>query len=560
MKPYAALLRASAGVALLSGSAAFADDAAAPWTPSPFWDSFSLGAEAELGITANPDDNRNGLNFGQLFTDKENQLLLNQLSLSASRPVDPKATGFDWGFRFEGLYGTDARYTHFLGELTHITPDRDQFDIVEASLSAHLPVLTDGGVDTKFGQYPTPIGFEVIEPTGNPFYSHSYIFNFGIPLKHSGGYLTAHLNDTFDLWLGGDTGVNTSVGSGDNNTAPAFLGGIGINGLLGGNLTILALTHIGPENASNIAPLVNFNPNTALRYINDAVITYKASDALTFTTELNYIRDDGFHANGFGIAQYGSYTVNDNLTLNARGEVFHDGAQNNTGFFVGAFPRNFDFINAEEGLGNNSFGFTRTTYSEWTVGATVKPDVPDIIKGFLIRPELRFDSALDGHRVYGDQNDSHQFTAAIDLVIPLAIISPPAAVETPAAPPPAETPPAPPPAPVPEAKRSFQVFFDFNKSDITAAAAKVIKAAADTAKSGQLVHIAVTGHTDTVGSAAYNQGLSERRAAAVKKQLVADGLSAGEIITLGVGKAGLLVPTADGVREAQNRRAEIVEE
>jgi OmpA-OmpF porin, OOP family len=119
----------------------------------------------------------------------------------------------------------------------------------------------------------------------------------------------------------------------------------------------------------------------------------------------------------------------------------------------------------------------------------------------------------------------------------------------------------PPPAPVakaPEVQRAFQVFFDFNKSDITAAAAKVIQQASDSVKAGHLTQIDVTGHTDTVGSAKYNQALSERRAAAVKAQLVADGVPTAEIATSGVGKTGLLVPTADGVREPQNRRAEIV--
>jgi outer membrane protein OmpA-like peptidoglycan-associated protein len=552
-----ALLCATASIALLSSTAAFADDAAAPAAPAApagYWDSFTFGAEAEVGITGNPDDNHSGVNFGHLFTDKENQVLLNQLSLTAARPVDPKATGFDWGFRLEGMYGTDARYTHFLGEFTHVTADRAQLDIVEASLSAHLPALTSGGVDVKFGQYPTPIGFEVIEPSLNPFYSHSYIFNFGIPLKHTGGYATAHLNDTFDLWLGGDTGVNTSLETGDNNTNPAFLGGIGINGLLGGNLTILALTHIGPENASIIAPFVNFNPNKSLRYLNDIVVTYKASDALTFTTELNYIQDDGFHAHGYGIAQYASYTLNDNLTLNGRGEVFHD-----SGFFVGAFPHNQDFVDSEEGLPNSSFGFTRTTYSEWTVGLTYKPDVPDVVKGLMIRPELRYDTSLDGHEVYKDGSSNDQFTAGLDLILPVAIYPQPSpAVPAPAAPA-AAPPPATPPVAAIEPQRSFQVFFDFDKSNITSAAAQVIQAAADAVKSGHVVEVMVTGHTDTVGSAKYNQALSERRATAVKKQLVSDGVASGEITTTGVGKTGLLVPTADGVREPQNRRAEIVE-
>jgi outer membrane protein OmpA-like peptidoglycan-associated protein len=546
---------------VLSATTAFADEPAPATAPADFWDSFTFGAEAEAGITANYDDNHSGLNYGHLFTDRENQLLLNQLSLVAARPVDPKATGFDWGFRVEGMYGTDARYTHYLGEFTHVTQDRTQLDVVEADISAHVPVLTDGGVDIKFGQYPTPIGFEVIEPTGNLFYSHSYIFNFGIPLKHTGGYLTAHVNDTLDVWLGGDTGVNTSLGSGDNNTSPAFLGGFGLNGLAGGALTVLALTHIGPENASVIAPFVNFDPNSALRYIGDVVATYKASDTLSFTTELNYIRDDGFHAQGWGLAQYVSYSASDTLTFNGRGEVWHDGGQSGGGFFVGAFPHNMDFVNAEEGLPNASFGFVRATYSEWTVGATIKPDVPDIIKGFMIRPELRLDTTLDGRRVYRDLTSANQFTAGIDLVIPLAIYPAPSpAAEAPPPPPPPPAPPAPPPVPAPEAQRSFQVFFDFDKSDITAAAAKVIKAAAESAKAGHATKIVVTGHTDTVGSAAYNQALSERRAAAVKRALVADGLPEAEIGTLGVGKSGLLVPTADGVREPQNRRAEIVEQ
>ncbi len=558
MRPLTALLCASAGLALLSSGAALAEDAAAPAAPAGFWDSFTFGAEAEVGITANPRDNSSGLNFGHLFTDKENQLLLNQLSLVAARPVDPKATGFDWGFKIEGMYGTDARYTHFLGELTHVTDDRTQLDIVEASVSAHLPFLTEGGVDVKFGQYPTPIGFEVIEPTGNPFYTHSYIFNFGIPLKHTGGYATVHLNDTFDLWVGGDSGVNTSLGSGDNNSNPAFIGGIGINNLLDGKLSILALTHIGPENASIIAPSVGFDPNSELRYLNDVVVTYKATDALTSSTEFNYIRDDGFHAQGYGVAEYLAYTVNDNITLNGRGEVYHDGGQSGSGFFVGAFPHNLDFVEAEEGLPNSSFGFTTTTYSEWTLGLTYKPDVRDELKGLMIRPEIRYDTTFDGHRAYGDGSDSNQFTASIDLVVPLAIYPPPAPAEATAPPP--EVPTAPTPVAGPEPLRSYQVFFDFNKSDITKAAAKVIKAAAESAKSGQITKITVVGHTDTVGSAAYNQGLSDRRAAAVKMQLMADGLASGEIVTHGVGKTGLLVPTADGVREAQNRRAEILEE
>lgn len=107
---------------------------------------------------------------------------------------------------------------------------------------------------------------------------------------------------------------------------------------------------------------------------------------------------------------------------------------------------------------------------------------------------------------------------------------------------------------------TYEVFFDFNRADVTAAGAAILRTAAQSALSGNLAHIAVIGHTDTVGSDAYNQQLSERRAKAVEDALVADGVPGGTIEAHGVGKSDLMVPTADGVREQKNRRVEITEE
>lgn len=89
------------------------------------------------------------------------------------------------------------------------------------------------------------------------------------------------------------------------------------------------------------------------------------------------------------------------------------------------------------------------------------------------------------------------------------------------------------------------------------APAEVIRQAAATVKAGGIAQVRVTGHTDTLGVAGYNQALSGRRAAAVARALVADGVAPEAIATLGVGKSGLLVATADGVRGPQNRRAAI---
>jgi len=111
------------------------------------------------------------------------------------------------------------------------------------------------------------------------------------------------------------------------------------------------------------------------------------------------------------------------------------------------------------------------------------------------------------------------------------------------------------PAPAP---RSYLVFFDFNKSDLTADSLKIVDQAAANAGPAKATEITVTGHTDTVGSDAYNLRLSRRRAESVAAQLEKDGVPSSEIAIVAKGKRDLLVPTADGVREPQNRRVTIV--
>jgi OOP family OmpA-OmpF porin len=137
--------------------------------------------------------------------------------------------------------------------------------------------------------------------------------------------------------------------------------------------------------------------------------------------------------------------------------------------------------------------------------------------------------------------------------------APPAAA--PMATPVAAPAPAPAPAPVAQAPalvRSFQVFFDFDKSDITADARRVIEQATANTKQAGTTRVTLTGHTDTSGSAQYNQRLSQRRADAVKAEMVRMGVPANDISTVARGESSPLVATADGVREPRNRRVEIV--
>jgi iron complex outermembrane receptor protein len=123
----------------------------------------------------------------------------------------------------------------------------------------------------------------------------------------------------------------------------------------------------------------------------------------------------------------------------------------------------------------------------------------------------------------------------------------------------ASAPYTPPPVAAPaRAPRSYLVFFDFNKSDLTPQATQIVDQAAENAGPSHVTQLTVTGHTDTVGSDAYNMRLSRRRAESVAAELEKDGIPSSEIQIVAKGKRDLLVPTADGVREPQNRRVQIV--
>lgn len=123
--------------------------------------------------------------------------------------------------------------------------------------------------------------------------------------------------------------------------------------------------------------------------------------------------------------------------------------------------------------------------------------------------------------------------------------------------------PAPAPAPAPMAgpaaapAANYAVYFDWDSWTLTAEDLTTISAAIDAARSGRQSSIAVVGHTDTSGSADFNQKLSVKRADVVKDVLVQMGARPESIQTSGVGESDLAVSTGDGVKEAKNRRSVI---
>ncbi len=134
---------------------------------------------------------------------------------------------------------------------------------------------------------------------------------------------------------------------------------------------------------------------------------------------------------------------------------------------------------------------------------------------------------------------------------------PPPVVAEPPAPPPQAAPPPPPPVCAPG---PFIVFFEWNKSDVTPEAASILDNAVSQYANCGNAQVMLAGFTDTSGTPRYNVGLSQRRAASVRAYMAGHGIPDGVIQTQAFGEdpGHLRVQTADGVREVQNRRVEIM--
>ena len=219
------------------------------------------------------------------------------------------------------------------------------------------------------------------------------------------------------------------------------------------------------------------------------------------------------------------------------------------------------------GTGGVAFGDVKTTFTAVgpdTVGSTSDVRVGWTAGGGLAyahHAELGTGRRISLHRsrqqerivpARGYQRQQQFNFSAVRAVLTYRFAPPPP-------PPPMAAPmPAAAPAPAPAMARTFLVFFDFDKYNLTPDARRVIEAAAQSYKATGSARIDVSGYTDLAGTQAYNLRLSQRRADAVAGYLMKQGVPKNVMDVKWFGKEHPRVPTPDGVREPQNRRVEIV--
>ncbi len=292
-------------------------------------------------------------------------------------------------------------------------------------------------------------------------------------------------------------------------------------------------------------------------YFNQGGVTYKGLEA-----EATYYV-------GYGVSVYGNGSINSaknkqtgQWIANAPSATAAGGIiYNKDGIYASLLDK---WIGSRYGDVGQTQGLSPYQTLNASVGYTTQEPMAWLPKGTSLKVEVQ--NLTDENKIFALAGYTVANSTPLYWTIPgrsvFATLSVPitAGASEPAAAPAAYVPP-PVQAPIrATTPKSYLVFFDFNRSDLTPDATRIVDTAANNATTQGVTRIDVTGHTDTAGSDAYNMRLSRRRAEAVAAEMERQGVPSSEIAIFAKGKHDLLVPTADGVREPQNRRVQIVYE
>lgn len=370
-------------------------------------------------ITGNPGNPKNRYNNGVNPNYLANQWMGNQYYLVLENALE-QSDEINFGFRVDSLFGYDANWNHMVGVLNNAYPFPyfSGWDPAQFYGEVHLPVLTDGGVDVKFGRWYALHGYEVVPATGRPLLSVPYMFNYGQPFTHVGLMTTWHVNDQLNVYNGTDPGWDRFFNA---NYKWGYMGGFAWTSKDEKfNLTMVySLSHGQYPTFFNSDTTTypwgqawpDYRPGQnnifyqgSWRNTFTTVGSYKWTDKLTQVVET----DQGFENSVAGIGPTGQagnvpfntppknvtwysfgnwylYKFTDKLTGVWRSEVFWDPSGGRTG--------------------------VQNNYYEQTLGLIYKP-----YDWLWVRPEVRWDWS-QYKPFYIDDTSKQQFTFGLDVIL-----------------------------------------------------------------------------------------------------------------------------------------------
>jgi hypothetical protein len=312
-----------------------------------------------------------------------NNFLFNQIGLTIQKPLEQDR--FNLGFNVVYFAGADAAIGQPKSGIGGANFDpRFSQDFRFLELTAHLPILTDGGVDLKMGRMNTIIGYNGFLSPYRPFYSSDYQFFYSQDGAFTGWLTNLHATDRLEIWNGMTLGANTFFVQRSSRSI-CYIGQVNYWLQDERRTRLTASVYTGP-NAIFAAPGLAGTDVTMVE------LRVQQNWGPRFTQIIqNNMGWDSNTPRGTG-SWYGVYTIGlfhltPQFDINIRGEWFDDVNGTRTGF--------------------------ATNYSEVTGGFNWHP-----IKCLEIRPEIRGDFA--GTPVFG-ANGTHthrdQLTGGVSFLV-----------------------------------------------------------------------------------------------------------------------------------------------
>ena len=335
-----------------------------------------VGLWASAGVTGNSNGNTNE---PVLFNDRVNEFMLNELNFYIERAVNTEGDSWDFGGRMDFMYGTDARFTQATGWDSNWNNHNagGYYDIAMPQLYVEIFAPIGNGITAKFGHFYTTIGNEVVTAPDNFFYSHAYTMLYAEPFTHTGAMFSYDINNNFSINGGTVIGWDNMT---DNAGAWSFLGG--------GSWT-------SDSEATSVTVQIISGDTSDTESSNRTMYSIVATH--DFTDKFHYLiqHDFGTQAqansvgqvasNWFGINQYFTVDITDDLAIGLRAEWFNDKA-------------------------NARVSNTGANYLAASLGLNYSP-----LSWFKVRPEIRYDWADED--VFNGGADHDQIAIAMDMIV-----------------------------------------------------------------------------------------------------------------------------------------------
>ena len=312
-----------------------------------------------------------------------NEMVVSQIGWVLQKPLSQDE--FSLGFNIRYFAGADAALGQPKGGIgSTISSNRFSQDFRDLYLSAHLPILTERGMDIKLGRMNTVIGYNGFLAPYRPFFSSDYQFFYAQDGAFTGFLTNLHVNDRLEIWNGMTLGANTFFVTRSAHSY-CYIGQINYWLTDEKRTRLTASVYEGPD-AIFAAPGLNGT------FVNMVELRVQQNWTERFTMIVQ--NNMGWDVNTpvgtgsfYGLYTIGIYHLTEYLDLLGRGEWFYDAQGTRTG--------------------------VKADYEEVTLGLNWHPT-----KCLDIRPEIRGDFAsTPAFGVNGAHQYDSQLTGAISFLV-----------------------------------------------------------------------------------------------------------------------------------------------